>query len=861
MNTNAAANGGLSWRAAWRMARRDLNARFKGLRLLVVCIFLGTAALAAIGTLTASIERELAASGQELLGGDIEVEVWQRDLSPEELAALSEYGTLSGGTRLQAMAISDGATGATGEGNAAPIELKAVDSAWPLYGALTLTDGREVAAPTGDTAWLSQGAIDRLDIAVGDRFRVGTVTLTAGGIIDKEPDRLSEGFQLGPTIITAQDVPGRAGLLQPGALYQSKYRVAFDDAGQAPEDATEALEQAFPNAGFDFRTRDRASPGADRFVQQMSDFLTLVGLAALVIAGIGIAGGVSSYLDQRRASIATFKVLGASNRDIVRIYALQIAAAALVGTLAGLAVGVLVTPLLGAALQDLLPVEGGFVVEPQPLLLAGAYGLLVAFAFAAAPLLRARTFPAMALMRSRIDPLSRDPRALIATGLGIAAICALALLTTDRLVLSASFLVGAGVALALLAGLGFGIQAIARRLPRPSNPILRSALANIYRPGAPTGALVTALGFGLAAFVLLAAIQTAIDGNIQSRVPQEAPDYFVIDVPRDAEVDFKGLVRQTFPDAAIRTVPTLRGSVLAYGPQGAMQRVADLEDIPEGAFFLNGERGLTYADELPPGNTLVEGEWWEPGHTGEMLVSVNADGARALGLEVGDYITLGVLGTERQVRIANLREIDWESLGFNFTLVFSPNTLDDVPHNLAASIELNERGSAADIVDKKGRVLRAMVQAFPSSSVVDVSEVLVEARTLLEQVALATLAAAAVAVLAGLAVLMGAIAAARASRMYDTVILRVLGASRRQVLMMQLAEYGLIAAALALVALALGSGLAWVVITQMFEFDWLPDWGRVLTVLGLGLAMVLAFALGGSLPLLRAKPAQALREL
>ena len=858
--------GGLSWGDAWKLARRDLNARFKGLRLLLVCIFLGTAALAAIGTLTASIERELRSSGQVILGGDLEVEVWQRALNEDEFAAIEELGVVSGGPRLQAMAISDAETGASGAtaqggGNAAPIELKAVDERWPLYGYLTLTDGREVAAPTGEKAWVSQGAIDRLDIEVGDQFRVGTVTLTASGIIDDEPDRLSEGFQLGPSVIVAEDVPGRAGLLAPGSLYQSKYRIAFADQGLAPSDEADALEEAFPNSGFDFRTRDRASPGADRFVTQMSAFLPLVGLAALVIAGIGIAGGVSSYLDQRRASIATLKVLGASSRDIVRVYALQIAAAAAVGSVAGLATGVLVAPLFGDALEGLLPVETGFVIEPAPLLLAGAYGVLVAFAFAAAPLLRARTFPAMALMRSRVTSLSQDKRALIATALGLVAICLLALITTDRVVLSASFLAGAGFALTLLAALGLTIQGLARRLPRPSNPILRSALANIHRPGAPTGALVTALGFGLAAFVLLASVQTAIDGIIQSRVPQEAPDYFVIDVPRDGEVKFKGLVRQSFPDAEIRTVPTLRGAVLAFGPKDNMQRVADLERTPDGAFFINGERGLTYTDELPEGNTLVEGEWWDPEQTDEMLVSLSVDGARALGLEVGDYLTMGVLGTERDVRIANLRRIDWESLGFNFTMVFSPNTLDDVPHNLAASIELNESASRGDIVQRRGEVLRAMVRTFPSSSVVDVSEVLVEARTLLEQVALATLAAAAVAVLAGLAVLMGAIAAARAARMYDTVVLRVLGASRRQVLMMQLAEYGLIALALALVALGMGAGLGWVIITQLFEFDWLPDWPRVLAVLGLGLVMVLAFALGGSLPLLRAKPAQALREL
>ncbi|UYV15326.1 ABC transporter permease [Porphyrobacter sp. ULC335] len=836
-------------KTAWRIARRDLNARFRGLRLLLVCIFLGTAALAAIGTLTSAIERELASSGQELLGGDLEVEVWQRDLKPDEREALAEYGKISSGYRMQAMASTPDA--------AAPIELKAVDASWPMFGTLTLTDDRTVGAPSGMDAWIAQTALERLGITVGDSFKVGTVTLRAAGIIRDEPDRLSEGFQLGPTIIVAQDVPAKAGLLQPGALYQSKHRIAFANPAADPDAVEEALTKQFPTAGFDIRTRDRASPGADRFVRQMSDFLTLVGLAALVIAGIGIAGGVSSYLDQRRSSIATLKVLGATSSDIVRIYAMQIGVAALAGSIAGLAAGVLVTPLLAGALQGLLPVESGFIIAPGALLLAASYGLLVAFAFAAAPLLRARTFPAMALMRSGIVPLARDKRALLATALGLAAICALALLTTAQPMLSGGFLIGAGGALVLLAGLGWGIQALARRLPRPANPLLRSALSNIHRPGAPTGALVTALGFGLAAFVLLAAVQSAIDGNIAQRVPKEAPDYFVLDVPRDKEPRFFALIQQDFPKAAIRTVPTMRGAVIAYGPKDTMVRVADLKEIPEGAWALRGERGLTYADTLPQGNSLTDGQWWSPFHKGEPLVSVDARFAEAVGLKVGDYLTIGILGVERTARVANIREIDWESMGFNFALVFSRNAIADAPHNLSATIDLPEGADTA----ARGRLLRALVKEMPSSSVIEVGGILVEARKLLEQVSLATLAAAAVTVLAGLAVLMGAIAAARAARTYDTVMLRVLGASRRQILLLQLAEYGLLAGVLALVALALGGGLAWVVITQLFEFDWLPDWGEVLGVLGLGVALVLGFALAGSLPLLGAKPARALREL
>lgn len=840
----------LSWKLAWRIARRDLNTRFKGLHLLLICLFLGTAALAAIGTLSAAIERELASRGQELLGGDLEIEVWQRDLSMQEKEVLEELGEVSGGVRMQAMAVS----GAVNSGeNAAPVGLKAVDANWPLYGTFTLLDGRTVGAPAMDEAWLGQGAIDRLGIAVGDRFRIGTQDLTAAGIIADEPDRLSEGFQLGPTVIVARDFPARAGLTAPGALYESKYRVAL--AGRPdPLAVQEALEQQFPESGWRYRTRDRASPGADRFVGRMGEFLTLVGLAALVIAGIGIGGGVTSYLEARRGSIATLKVLGASSRDIARIYALQIGAAALIGTLAGLAVGIAVTPVLGFALEDLLPVQSGVVIDPPALILAASFGLLVALVFAAAPLIRARSFPAMALMRSRVTPLRLQRQALPWVGGGLIAILVLVLTTSSNPQLAAMFLGGAAAAFALLALLGAVIRRAARAVPRPRSPLVRTALANLHRPGSSTGALVTALGFGLAAFVLLAAIQSSINGNIARSIPRDAPDYFVLDIPRDREADFRALVLSADPAAAIRVVPAMRGAILAYGHEGAMQRVSELEEIPEGAWALQGERGLTYSDTVPEGNSLVEGEWWAPDHAGEPQVSVDAEFARAIGIGPGDLITVGVLGVERTARVANLRQLDWENMSFNFVLVFSRNALEDAPHNLTATIDMQGR-------EPGGALLRQMVREFPSSSVIEVGQVLGEAQAILGQVGLATFAAASVAVLAGLAVLLGAIAAARAARTYDTVMLRVLGASRRQILAMQLAEYGILAALLAAVALALGVPLGWLVITRLFEFDWLPDWTQILGVLALGAALVLASALAGSLPLLRAKPARALREL
>ena len=839
-------NASLPWRTAWRIARRDLSARFKGLRLLLVCLFLGVGALAAIGTLTGSIDGELERRGRDILGGDIEVRVWQRTPDANEMALIRSFGTVSSGYRMQAIAVNGELT--------APIALKAVDDKWPLVGTLELTWGHKARAPPPGAIYLSRGTAERLRVATGDTVTVGGEPLKVAGVIANEPELLGEGFSLGDIAITRDELPQRAGLTAPGAMYQTKTRVLLRP-GMDPEAAVARIEQRFASAGFEFRTRNNAAPGTERFVDRMGEFLVLVGLAALVIAGIGIGGGVSSYLEARRASIATLKVLGATSGDIARIYLLQIGAAALAGSVIGLAAGLLVTPLIGGLIGNLLPVSPGFVIDPRALFVAAAYGLLVALVFSAPPLLRARAYPAMALMRARTSPLMLSARQFLPPiTAGLAAIVAIVLATATNPWMSAYFLAGAAALLGFLALLGLAIRKAAALAPRPRHPLLRAGLANLYRPSSQTGSLVTALGFGLSAFVMLAAIQTSLDANIRARVPQRAPDYFVLDVPKDRESAFRETVLAAAPQAQIRTVPTLRARILAYGSEGAMTRVADLADIPDDAWALRGERGVTYSEHVPEGNEVVSGKWWPAGWQGEPQVSVEDELADAIGLKIGDLITISVLGVERDARVASIRRIDWQDMGFNNVLVFSPNALEDVPHNLAATIDLPSATTAPGLLGQ-------LVRAFPSSSVIETGGVLREARDLLGQMSTAILAAASVTVLAGLAVLLGAIAAARASRLYDNVILRVLGASRGQLLLLQLAEYGLLALILSAVSLVLGSAIAWTIVTQLFEFDWLPDWPTVLAVLGAGLALVIAFALAGSLPLLRAKPAQALREL
>ena len=776
----------LGLRAGWRIARRDLHGGLRGLRLLFLCLFLGVATLAAIGSLTTAITQELAARGRVILGGDIEIGMTQREAGLGDKEAFRQIGTLSETIRMRAMAQRVDAPGPGDAPAAVLTELKGVDDAYPLYGTLRLRHGRY--RPMGpESILIGEALAERLSVRPGDRLLYGGARFTIADIIADEPDRLGEGFTLGPVAIVSMQGLRRTGLIQPGSLYSSKYRIRLKpgmDAAAIRQD----WEKARSGEGWTFKDRDRAAPGANRFIERMGQFLSLIGLAALVIAGIGVSNGVGSYLAAKRGGIATLKVLGATSADIARIYRMQVGAVAMLGIVTGLAAGALLPPLVVALAGDVLPVSPGFHLHPLPLLASAAYGLLIAFLFTFPPLARARTQPAAAIFRGAVDERAGgiDRRSLIAmAGAGIALIM-LALATAREPLFSAAVLGAVAAILLLLWGLGMAVSRLARRLPRPRRPLLRLALANLHRPGAQTAALIVALGLALTLFVTLAGIQTSLESEIRTVVPKKAPAQIVLDIPAAQQARFRAIVEQEAPGAQLNIVPVLRGTITAYGGR----KVADLAELPEGAWFLRGERGVTYSDRLPEGSELVAGQWWAKDYAGPPLVSLDAEAAGILGIGVGDSLTVSVLGREITARIASLRKVNWDTMGFNYVLVFSPATLARAPHSLSATITMDAGRDAA--------VTRALLGAFPGVSVIAVGEVIEQVGTILRQMSSAILVAASVAILAGIAVLVGAIAASRQARSYDSVILKTLGATRGQILGAQAIEYGLVAALLAL---------------------------------------------------------------
>jgi putative ABC transport system permease protein len=825
---------------ALRLAIRDLRGGLAGLRLLAICLFLGVLALAGVGSLSAAIVAALAERGQEILGGDVQLVVAQRSATAEELAAFGREGRLSRITRMRAMAARlDGEESVL-------VELKGVDEAWPLFGTFRALPG---ARPRGAQVAVGPELAERLGVRVGERIRIGSGELQVVGLIAAEPDRVGQGFTLGSTALVDRAGLAATGLVQPGSLYTSAYRLKLP-LGRDPTAVAERLKRRFGAAGFQVQDRTDGAPGTRRFIERLGQFLTLVGLAALVVAGIGVGNGVASYLDGKRATLATLKLLGATSRTLFLSYLFQVGLVAVAATTAGLVAGALVPAAVVAVAGDALPVPPRLSVYWPPVLASAAYGLLIAAVFALVPIARARAVPAAALFRGDLEPPGRPGWPVILVVLAAAAaIAGLAVGTAREPGFAAGFIGSALGLVLLLTLLGGLIRWGASRVRRPRHPVFRIALANLHRPGAQTGRLVVALGLGLTLFTALAVVETNLAGQIRTTIPARAPSFFMLDIPVEEIGRFRALAHRAAPRGELVAIPSLRGSAVAV----AGHRVADMAEIPPDAWFLRGDRGLTYSATLPQGSRIVAGRWWPADYAGPPLVSLDVAAARAVGLKVGDSITVSVLGREIEARIASLREINWDTMGFNFVIVFAPGTLESAPHSFMATIampEVEERPFA-----------RAVSRAFPTVSAIRVKDVVETVGNMLSQLAVAVRAAASVAILAGIAVLVGALAASRRARIYDSVVLKMLGATRPRILAAQAAEFAALALVVALVALGLGSAAGWWVVVRIFELDWAPDWATVAATLAAGAFVTLGLGLLGSLPALAARPARALRSL
>lgn len=838
---------------AFRFALRELRGGLRGFGVFLGCIVLGVAAIAAVASLARGMSEGIAGEGRTLLGGDIAIELVQRRADAAERAYFEELGEFSEVAVLRAMA-----RRVDGEDQTL-VELKAVDSAYPLFGALAIAGGGRAFGSLVDgrhSAFVDPEVLVRLDLEVGDEIGVGSARFAIVGAIESEPDRLSSGFSIGPRVMIAKQALDATGLIRPGSLVEWHYRIAFPGEPGNAEVAriAAAAFEDFPDAGWDLDTREDAAPGLRRNIQRFAEFLTLIGLTALIVGGVGVANAVSSFLEGKRDVVATLRSLGASSGFAVRLYLIQILILAGLGIVIGLAAGAAIAFVGGIALGTLFPVTvAGFY--PLELSLAAIYGAATALAFTLYPLGRAREISPTALFRDQVAPARRrpGPAFLIATALAVLFLASLAIgLAFDRRI-AIIFVVAAAGAFLLLRMVAIGLMAVAKRVPRVRSTGLRLALGNIHRPGALTPSIVLSLGLGLTLVVTLVLIDGNLRRTLSSTIPENAPSFFFLDIQRDIRTDFETFIADEAPQASLEVVPLIRGRVVAV----AGVPVDEFDAAPEVRWVLNGDRGITYSATPSKNSAIEEGEWWPADYDGPPLVSIEREVAEGLRLQIGDTITVNVLGREVSATVANYRSLEWQSMAINFVMVFSPNAFRGAPFSNLATLAFPDGASTQEEL----ALLKSISNAFPGVTIVRIKEALETVNDLVTDVAWAVRAASSITLIASILVLAGAFAAGRRQRIHDAVILKALGATRSQLIGAFTLEFLGIGVATAVFGVVAGALAAWFVLTNVMNIAFSFLIAPALGVAALALILILGFGLAGTWRVLGQKAAPVLRNL
>ena len=835
----------MSLRLAARLARREMRGGLRGFRLLLACLALGVAAIAAVGSVRAAIEAGLAREGAALLGGQAELDFTYRFATEEERAWMAARATaVSEIVEFRSMAV-------VGDDRALT-QIKGVDDAYPLIGTLALTPdlpiAEALAARDGLPGAVMERALsDRLGIAPGDTFDLGTATFRLTALIDREPDSAASGFALGPRTLVLRAALEGSGLLAPGTLFNSKYRLTLPPGTDlaALEDDARAV---FENAGMRWTDARNGAPGVAEFVDRLSAFLVLVGLSGLAVGGVGVSAAVRAYLRGKTEVIATLRALGASRATIFQTYFLQIGALCTLGILIGLALGALVPLLLSPLIEARLPVPSRFAIYPAPLIEAALYGLLTALAFTLWPLARSEDVRAATLFRdawagARTLPAPRYLAVIAALGV---ALVTLAGWFNGSWRLTLWTLGGIAGALVILSLAALLVRWLARRtapLARGA-PRLRWALAAISGPGEGAGAVVLSLGLGLS---VLAAVGQ-IDGNLRQAIsgnlPDVAPSYFFIDIQKDQMPAYTERLESDPAVSRIDSAPMLRGVITRINGKPAAETAGD-------HWVLQGDRGVTYAATPDARTRITAGEWWPEDYTGPPQISFAAEEAEEMGLALGDEMTVNILGRDITGTITSFREVDFSTAGIGFILSMNPAALAGAPHTFISTVYAEEKAEAA--------ILRDLASRYPNITAVRVRDAIDRVTDVLASLAAATSYGALATLLTGFVVLIGAAAAGADARTFEAAVLKTLGATRGQIAVSFIARAALLGLFAGIVALFAGALGGWAVSRYVMETDFTLILSSALLVVLGGIAATVLAGLGFAVRSLNARPARVLR--
>ena len=839
-----------------RMVGRELRASWRRLAFFFICVAVGVSAIVALRSVIQQVGVAMAGETRALLAADVEIES-EQPWSEAALATIeSILGAEPGLSRTRSIETPTMARPADeSKVVARVVELRGVEAAFPFYGRFVLEDGRpyDHGLLAGGGALVRPELLTQLDVAVGDDILIGDRSFEIRAVILREPGGGIGAFSFGPRVLVDYDDLLETGLLTLGTRAERQILVRVPEPRVDPLVASlrEPLRDEFVRVRSYRNTEDRIA----RNLSRAENYLSLIGFVVVVLGGIGVWSVTRVFVQQRVRSVAVLKCLGATSRQVLAVYVVQVAVLGLGGALLGAALAAAVLASLPSSLTAQAAAVAGvddlsYGVTGSAVAQGLGVGVLVSLLFALGPLLEMRTIKPLALIRwNLITVTTRDWVQWTVVGTLAAGLVALA--SWQAASWEAGLWVCGGFAAVAVAlhGVGRTLVRLIQPLGSGARFAVRHAVLNLARPGNQTRVILLAVGLGSFFVIGIHAVQANLLGAFALEIRDDSPDMFLIDIQQDQQAGVRELLEDRIGEAP-NLLPVLRARVT--GVDGQRTRLDTARAVRRrGA---GREFTVTYRDRLEANERVVEGAFWEPGGPGRPEVSVEESIRDRLDLAMGDVLQFRVLGREVRATVSSVRAVDWDdSRSGGFMFLFSPGVFDEAPHSFISFLRGPPEATA------RARLQRDLVAGYPNVSVIDGLEVIATVRRILDYVTLAITLVGGIAIFSGVLILVGSVAMTKYQRRYETAIFQTLGATRRSLVTMLVVEYG----TLGVLAGAVGSvgalGLTWGLSRHLLEISWDPAplvnlGGMLLTALVVG-----SVGVGASLDVLRRKPLGTLR--
>ncbi|MCA9473157.1 MAG: hypothetical protein MRJ96_04730 [Nitrospirales bacterium] len=876
---------------AWREARASWH-RFA---YFFLCIAIGVGAVVGVGLFSANVEKAIFYDARSLLGGDLEISS-RRFMSNEGLQvldSLTERGiVISHVSEMAAMAaLAESHSGNPSQVPATQlVELKAVERSYPLYGAVETDPDAPLDSllqEQGSACELSPcfGAVVQdsllisLSARIGDRLDIGQAHFKIMGIIKKEPDRVASAFSLGPRVLISREGLIATDLLQPGSRIHERYRLKVLPT-QSLGPLLGELRGRLAKEGVRIATFRDAQPRIRRFLDQLSTYLGLIGLTSLFVGGIGVASTIYGYISQKMASIAILKTVGADAPVIISSYLFQSLFMGGIGSLLGVGLGIALQILLPSLFAGLIPSSIELTVSWEPVVKGLLLGVASTVVFTIWPLLTIRHIPPALVFRKEIGLGESQAEAIsgvhrirrsikgfvqdrirLVTGLMMtASLAGLAIWQAQSVTLGLFFIAAFLVALLFLWLASLALLRLLPLFPRFRLFHVRNALGNLRRPGNFTAGMMVAIGIGVMVIVSIDVIKTSLLEALGERMPDKAPSFFFIDIQPGQREAFTDLIQSWTEQGSSRVIPVVRSRLTAINGK----RIdPEAHKGKRNGWYFTREYVVTALADLPDDNTIVKGAWWNEAKSADpaqlsspvtqpVPMSIEAEAAKNLGLDLGSIVELDIQGVPMQARITSTRQVDWGSFSTNFFMILFPRSLNEAPITYIATARVGKTNEVP--------LQQALVQRLPNVTAINVGDVLDNIAKLLQQLTWAIQGMALLCIANGAVVMTAALSTTRYRRLYESAILKALGGTRRMITQSMAIELGVLGGLAGLMGIVFASLLSWAILYFFLGLAWVPQVSHLIMACILTVFLTLIVGLLSSYRLLAHPPLAVLRE-